>query len=372
MPARYAVRLVQVGAAQADESEVTGGPGTRRGTPWEAALPLVGALVAALMASYAVLHLLLLDGRAQIALATVATAAAVGLGATSALTWRRGVPAAALLPLSTTLVVLLAAHAVLAMVTTGDLAWTSSVLLAIFAAGALLSRLRWLIGALYVTWGIWLAGLVAVGPAPQWTVAAVSMLAATGLAVALQVSSARLLAALDSAAEMAEVVAVRDSLTGLANRRGLQMLAAPIVEAARRQGDAVHAMFLVVDGLTAPDGAHQQPAGDELVLSVGEALTAVTRATDVIARWETDTFVVAGPGSGMSPLELERRVRDRLIMVAALERGWSLRISAGAAMLAPWDAGTLDSLLDDAAHDLTRRQTVRWPERRRDRRAAAE
>ena len=374
---------------------MTGGPGTRRGTPWEAALPLVGALLALLFAAFGVLHLVLLEGPTRLALAGLAGVLAAGTLAGSALAWWRGVTEDAVRPLAATYVVLLAGHCVTVMVATDDLAWSVGVLLAVVAAGALLSRVRWLVGTLYVVWGVWLAGIMAVGPDPQWPVYAVTMLAGTGLATGVLIGARRLLDTLattrelaevvavrdpltglatgvlvggrrlvDTLAttrELAEVVAVRDPLTGLANRRGLQMLASPIVESARRQGDAVHAVFLNVDGLVAPDGTHDYPAGDEVVLSVGEALTSVTRATDVVSRWDTHTFVIVGPGPGISPVELERRVRDRLVIVAAFDAGWRPRVSAGGSMLAPWDAGTLDSLLDHADQELDVRRALRRP-----------
>jgi diguanylate cyclase (GGDEF)-like protein len=358
--------LVQVGRAAVDERDVTGGPGTRGGTPWEAALPLVGALLALLFAAFGVLHLLLLEAPARLALAGLAGLLAAGTLTGSAVAWWRGVPEDAVRPLGATYVVLLAGHCVAAMVATGELAWSVGVLLAVVASGVLLSRLRWLVGTLYIVWGVWLAGMMAVGPDPQWPVYAVTMLAGTVLAAGVLLGARRLLDTLATTRELAEVVAVRDPLTGLANRRGLQMLASPIVESARRQGDAVHAVFLHVDGLIAPDGTRDYPAGDEVVLSVGEALTSVTRATDVVARWDTHTFVLVGPGPGITPLELERRVRDRLVVVAAFDAGWRPRVSAGGAMLAPWDAGTLDTQLEDADGELDRRRALH----RRDRRGA--
>ena len=109
----------------------------------------------------------------------------------------------------------------------------------------------------------------------------------------------------------AEAAAVRDHLTGLANRRGLAMVGAQMVEQARRQGDAVHCIFVDIDGLKRVNDALGHAVGDEVIVAVAEALRAATRATDVVARWGGDEFCVVGPGPGMAPLELERRVRGR-------------------------------------------------------------
>jgi diguanylate cyclase (GGDEF)-like protein len=338
---------------------VTGGPDTRYGAPLQAALPGVCALLSLVFATYAVLHMLTLGGSARVALSVAAAVAAAALAALATTAWRRGLTDNAVNPTAAGLVVVVGLHAVAVMVMTDQPGRTADVLLAVVGAGALLTPVPWFAGTLYVVWGAWVAGAVSVGPRPDWPAYGMAMATATVLAGALNVAHRRLLDALGTARDLAEAVAVRDPLTGLANRRGLQMLAAPIVETARRQGDAVHAVFLDVEGLGAVNGRHGHAAGDEVLLSVAEALTGVIRATDVIARWGGDKFVVVGPGPGMTPIELERRVRDRLVTQPTAGTGWRPSLSAGGAMLAPWDSGTLDSLLQNADRELHLRRSLR-------------
>ncbi len=164
----------------------------------------------------------------------------------------------------------------------------------------------------------------------------------------------------DQALAFAQDATVHDPLTGLANRRGLSMLGAQILETARRRGDAVYCMFLDVDGLARINTELGHSAGDDILLTVAEALSRSTRATDAVARWGDDEFVVVGPGTGLAPLEMERRVRARCLDSSPVPREkWAARISAGGAVLEPWDDGDVQTLLHQADREMQLRRALR-------------
>ena len=184
--------------------------------------------------------------------------------------------------------------------------------------------------------------------------------AVTGLVVVMRAGIVTLEQTLDEMRKAADEQAVLDGLTRAANRRGLEMLALPMIENARRQGQAVHCLYLDIDAFKRVNDAAGEGAGDQILIAVAEALKTSVRGTDAVARWSGDEFVVLGPGTGTSPLELERRLRNYLIAVAPVpEDVWSARVSIGSATLVPWDDGDLAELLSRAEQDMRLRRTLR-------------
>ena len=141
-----------------------------------------------------------------------------------------------------------------------------------------------------------------------------------------------------------------------------------MIEHARRQGEAVHCLFVDVDEFRAVNDRLGPDRGDDVLLAVHEALLASIRATDVVARWAGDQFVVLGPGTGTSPLEMERRVRGHLATDPPVPvDAWPATVSIGSATLVPWDEGNLDSLLGRAEEDMHLRRSLRRQGRMRPR-----
>jgi diguanylate cyclase (GGDEF)-like protein len=256
-----------------------------------------------------------------------------------------------------------------ALLATGDPGWTLLLVLtcALPAVGS--GRARRLAALLALAGSGWALGLgVAVIRTSRWGAAEnvawvrslLVMAATAALAIAAHRRMDRLRAQRDAARTFAEQAAVHDALTGLANRKGLGMLGGQILESARRRGDAVYCMFLDVDGLARVNTEVGHAAGDEVLLTVAEALSRSTRGTDAVARWGDDEFVVVGPGTGLAPLEMERRIRARCLERSPVARAtWAARISAGGAVLEPWDDGSVDSLLREADREMQLRRTLR-------------
>lgn len=154
----------------------------------------------------------------------------------------------------------------------------------------------------------------------------------------------------------------QDEATGVSNRTGLKMLGTQLLETVRRKGDAVHAFVADTSHLTKGGRPLDSAKSDVVMAAVAGALQSSVRGTDVVARWSTSQFVVVGPGTGVHPGELERRVRTYLSEGPAVDLDtWPCRIVIGQASLAPWDAGGLDTLLEKAQQDFKMRRAMRNP-----------
>ena len=324
------------------------------------ALPWVAAGLAVVHLGFGASLALTTDGTDRLVLAGSAAGTAMLLAAVAGVARSRLLRPTYAHPFSALVVTLVVVNAVCHMVVEAEPRQSTTVLLAVVGAGVGLPSLRWFVATVYVSWGIWAVGAVVVGSDDRWAHYAGALALATGLAAVVNVVVRRAVRELATARSEAESVAVRDHLTGLANRRGLAMVGAQIVENARRQGDAVHCIFVDVDHLGVVNDQLGSAVGDEVLVAVGDAIRSVTRSTDVVARWGGDEFCLVGPGPGMAPLELERRVRDSVALHPPVpESTWSVRVSAGGAMLAPWDSGTLDTLLSKADQEMQLRRSLR-------------
>ncbi len=128
--------------------------------------------------------------------------------------------------------------------------------------------------------------------------------------------------------------ALRDPLTGLANRTSLGERLEHAVAVSARDGGYVGVLYCDVDGFKSINDAGGHQAGDRLLCEIAESLRQVTRGSDTVARVGGDEFVVLCPGLE-SPDELAA-VESRIdAAVHALRSGpmSKTRVSIGAAVL---------------------------------------
>jgi diguanylate cyclase (GGDEF)-like protein/PAS domain S-box-containing protein len=121
-----------------------------------------------------------------------------------------------------------------------------------------------------------------------------------------------------------------DPLTGLFNRRGAEAAAARERSRSERTGTPLSLVVFDIDHFKRVNDNHGHAVGDEVLRAVAEALSAMARVTDVIARWGGEEFVAILPGG----LEGARSYAERTrAAVAALTLPEPLTLSAGIAEL---------------------------------------
>lgn len=153
-----------------------------------------------------------------------------------------------------------------------------------------------------------------------------------------------------------ERLALRDPLTGLYNRRYLEeALYTEVARGARYQLE-VSLVFLDVDHFKAYNDTHGHPAGDALLIQLGEVLRVGGRASDVAARYGGEEFVLVLPQTSADGAKiLADRVRERVEQSAFplqhSQPGGNLTVSVGYATF-PQDARNAAELLEAADRGL--------------------
>ena len=146
--------------------------------------------------------------------------------------------------------------------------------------------------------------------------------------------------------DVAHELSLRDSLTGLANRRAFGAL----VDGADAGASAREPLGLVLidlDNFKEANTLHGLPGGDRVLCAVADALLRVTRASDVVIRLGGDEYAIVT--FGMTKHGMKRFAERVLESVrdagAELDlSGFHLSASVGWA-IAPEDADTVDELM---------------------------
>lgn len=142
--------------------------------------------------------------------------------------------------------------------------------------------------------------------------------------------------------ERLKLAGLTDVLTGVHNRRYFEHRCAVEISQARRYRHPLACMFLDIDRFKQINDRFGHQTGDEVLRTVGEAISSQLRAGDTIARYGGEEFVVLLPRApGFFAREVAERIRasiaERRLLAGGEDAG--VTISIGLAMLGDAPAG---------------------------------
>ncbi len=142
---------------------------------------------------------------------------------------------------------------------------------------------------------------------------------------------------------------VTDRLTGLYNRRGLDLAGPGLVELADQLGHPLSLLFVDLDDMKPINDRYGHAAGDEALVAGATLLRRVVRRADLVARIGGDEFVVVLSGAGTDEVgSIVRRLGRAVVELNADSgRPWDLRLSVGTATRVP-GGEPFERLLDRA------------------------
>ena len=180
---------------------------------------------------------------------------------------------------------------------------------------------------------------------------------ATGAAMLATVLQSARTRVREYAAE-ARALALRDQLTGVLNRRGLEARAGEEIARARRHGETFALIYLDLDGFKQVNDDLSHATGDRVLQRAAGEMESVLRGEDALARVGGDEFVVLLSAAADGSVVAGRMVAA--IEAAAAGVPGAAHVSATAAWSSyPADGITLDALMNAADAVLLERKRAR-------------
>ncbi len=143
-----------------------------------------------------------------------------------------------------------------------------------------------------------------------------------------------LLASLLGKIEMEKTLARIDPLTGAANWRFFEELAAREIQRSLRSKKSMTVAYLDLDNFKADNDSLGHAAGDELLRTVVKTIRKQIRPADLFARMGGDEFVILFPETGFPEANhVLLRIRD-VVLSGMMENGWRIGLSIGATTFA--------------------------------------
>jgi len=126
-----------------------------------------------------------------------------------------------------------------------------------------------------------------------------------------------------------ELLAALDPLTGLANRRSFEAQAQREMVNMRRAAGTASLVITDVDHFKRINDLYGHPFGDELLREFAAALRSRLRATDLVARWGGEEFLILLPGCDTAEaVKIANTIREQIARTEFEIRGIKINVTA--------------------------------------------
>lgn len=146
-----------------------------------------------------------------------------------------------------------------------------------------------------------------------------------------------------------EAQATLDSLTGLPNRRGFDLLAAQALQEAQREPKPLTALLLDLDHFKRLNDSHGHLAGDLVLAGFARDLESCLRQSDIVCRWGGEEFIVLLKDTDASTgLKIAEKIRQMIEHKHYRYEGKSLQVTLSIGLTTLQADDTLHNLLSRA------------------------
>lgn len=158
-----------------------------------------------------------------------------------------------------------------------------------------------------------------------------------------------------------ETQATLDSLTGLPNRRGFDLLAAQAMLEAQREPKPLTALLLDLDHFKRLNDTYGHLAGDQVLSGFARHLASCLRQSDIVCRWGGEEFIVLLKDTdSATALKIAEKIRLLIEQQRYTYEGKNMRLTVSIGVTTLQANDTLHSLLSRADHAMYRaKQTGR-------------
>ena len=188
------------------------------------------------------------------------------------------------------------------------------------------------------------------GHGDRWIAAGITLLCTGTVTPPMAFVALRLVFALEQARGQLDILATRDDLTGLHNRRHFMSRVEAEWDRAKRYGHSAALLLIDVDHFKLVNDSHGHLCGDEVLRRIATATAELLRQPDLLARYGGEEFVVFLPHTDtLGAVDVAERIRERVrsLVIEWAGQPVSASVSIGVAPLR-LEMPSLDFLLHEA------------------------